>query len=77
MIVNIQKFTELVLPKFYKHQNYASFVRQLNLYGFFKVSPDSHIYKNENFIRGKLNLLKFIERRQIGVKDESEEISKN
>lgn len=36
LIKDRYKLTELVLPKFFKHKNYSSFVRQLNLYGFHK-----------------------------------------
>lgn len=36
IIKNTIKLCELVLPKFYNHRNYSSFVRQLNLYGFHK-----------------------------------------
>ena len=40
VILDHVRFSTLVLPKYYKHSNFASFVRQLNLYGFRKISQD-------------------------------------
>ena len=37
IILNISRFSETVLPKYYKHSNYSSFVRQLNMYNFTKL----------------------------------------
>ena len=36
IISDINNFSNLVLPKFFIHKNYATFTRQLNIYGFSK-----------------------------------------
>ena len=50
-ILNISLFVKKILPKYFKHQNLSSFIRQLNIYGFFKAHPDQNIYKNDHFLR--------------------------
>ncbi|KAI4099083.1 MAG: hypothetical protein LQ339_006156 [Xanthoria mediterranea] len=71
VVIDEEEFARTLIPELFKHKNYASFVRQLNMYGFHKKvglsdnsmraserknkSPSE--YYNPYFKRGRPNLL--------------------
>ncbi|CAL4083977.1 unnamed protein product, partial [Meganyctiphanes norvegica] len=73
VIRNQALFARELLPQYYKHNNMASFVRQLNMYGFHKVvSPDSGglrverdemEFAHQHFLRGQEELIENIKRK--------------
>jgi len=65
VINNVNEFSERVLPRYFKHNNLASFVRQLNMYDFHKCreSGQSHMFKHPLFVKGRPDLMKDISRK--------------
>ena len=62
-----QRFCKEIMPKFFKQSRLSSFQRQLNLYGFRRISsgPDAGGYFHELFLKGRPALA--IHMRRVGV----------
>jgi hypothetical protein len=81
VVKNKDTFASTVIPQYYDHNNYSSFTRQLNFYGFtreqsmtIKVSDLNSLavgqetFHHQHFQRGRPDLLKNLQRRSTDTK---------
>jgi HSF-type DNA-binding len=64
---DIDRFVADVMPKYFKQSKWNSFARQLNLYGFVRITsgPDAGGWYHELFLKGRPNLC--FHMRRVGV----------
>lgn len=65
IITNKNAFSDQVLPKYFKHKNLSTFIRQLNIYGFKKTKykNEEHCFAHKDFRRDDKLLLKRMKRK--------------
>ncbi|KAI8333407.1 HSF-type DNA-binding-domain-containing protein [Chlamydoabsidia padenii] len=74
-VYNSALFSKEVLPQYFKHNNWQSFVRQLNMYGFSKINEMIHSnisfdnqtwdFKHPHFKRGDFQSLILVKRKPV------------
>eukprot|EP00562_Extubocellulus_spinifer_P008186 CAMPEP_0178503860 /NCGR_PEP_ID=MMETSP0696-20121128/18271_1 /TAXON_ID=265572 /ORGANISM="Extubocellulus spinifer, Strain CCMP396" /LENGTH=435 /DNA_ID=CAMNT_0020133029 /DNA_START=199 /DNA_END=1506 /DNA_ORIENTATION=- len=67
LVHKTKEFTDEIMPQYFNQGKFASFQRQLNLYGFKRLTrgPDAGSYYNELFLRGRPFLAQDIQRTKI------------
>ena len=76
-IKEIDDFQDQILPKYFRHRNINSFIRQLNMYGFHKSrkDPSKNIFSHPFFLRAQPQILHLV-KRKIKNEDKMDEENK-
>lgn len=69
IVKKVNEFSEEILPKYFKHNNFASFVRQLNMYDFHKTRKQNNgnEFRHALFRRNEKHLLGEIKRKATSI----------
>eukprot|EP00192_Tetraselmis_astigmatica_P006267 CAMPEP_0117669000 /NCGR_PEP_ID=MMETSP0804-20121206/11874_1 /TAXON_ID=1074897 /ORGANISM="Tetraselmis astigmatica, Strain CCMP880" /LENGTH=441 /DNA_ID=CAMNT_0005476979 /DNA_START=56 /DNA_END=1377 /DNA_ORIENTATION=+ len=62
VVWNVEQFSKKVLPTAFKHSHFSSFVRQLNIYGFKKLTSQRNEFGHPLFVQGDEDKLRRISR---------------
>ena len=63
IVYDAEKFEECIMPRYFRSSRWASFIKQLNVYGFERAKDrDLIIYFHRDFDRNKPNVLKKMRR---------------
>ncbi|KAF9814335.1 hypothetical protein IEO21_05178 [Rhodonia placenta] len=71
VVQNVGEFSRTILGSHFKHNNFSSFVRQLNMYGFHKINRRTSAdvqtweFSHHKFLRGRPDLLEEIKRKAL------------
>jgi hypothetical protein len=63
-VIKPKEFAETISPRFFNHSNFPSFARQVNGWGFRRITqgPDRNSYYHELFLRWRPHLVKWMRR---------------
>jgi len=59
-----KEFVRVIMPKYFRHSRYKSFLRQLSMYKFQRITegPNRGAYGHPQFLRGRADLCRYINR---------------